>query len=56
MRNLSILSFIIFPHSVGIIKFLNHSDPEQPFLLVGTAKDYILSPRHVERGYIYVYR
>uniref|UniRef100_A0A2P2HZU1 Splicing factor 3B subunit 3 n=1 Tax=Hirondellea gigas TaxID=1518452 RepID=A0A2P2HZU1_9CRUS len=42
--------------SIGIVKFINHSDPEQPFLLVGTAKDYILSPRHVDKGYIYVYR
>jgi hypothetical protein len=42
--------------SINIVKFINHSDPDQPFLLVGTAKDYILSPRHVDRGYIYVYR
>ena len=42
--------------SINIVKFVNHSDPDRPFLLVGTAKDYILSPRHVEKGYIYVYR
>jgi len=42
--------------SIAVVKFANCPTPNQPFLLVGTAKNYILSPRHVEKGCIYVYK
>lgn len=42
--------------SIGLVKFANQPDMDQQFLLVGTARDYQLSPRHVECGYIYCYR
>ncbi|XP_068246982.1 splicing factor 3B subunit 3 [Palaemon carinicauda] len=42
--------------SISLVKFANQSDMDQQFLLVGTVKDYQLSPRQVECGYIYCYR
>ncbi|KAG0729789.1 Splicing factor 3B subunit 3 [Chionoecetes opilio] len=42
--------------SIGLVKFANQPDMEQQFVLVGTARDYQLSPRSVECGYIYCYR
>ncbi|KAK7070838.1 Splicing factor 3B subunit 3 [Halocaridina rubra] len=42
--------------SISLVKFANQNDMDQQFLLVGTVKDYQLSPRQVECGYIYCYR
>lgn len=42
--------------SIALVKFANQSDPDQQFLLVGIAKDYQLSPRSIECGYLNCYR
>ncbi|XP_069937976.1 splicing factor 3B subunit 3 [Cherax quadricarinatus] len=42
--------------SISLVKFANQSDMDQQYLLVGTVKDYQLSPRQVECGYIYCYK
>ncbi|XP_071549273.1 splicing factor 3B subunit 3 [Panulirus ornatus] len=42
--------------SIALVKFANQSDMDQQYLLVGTVKDYQLSPRQVDSGYIYCYK
>ena len=42
--------------SIGLVKFSNQPDQEQQYLLVGTVRDYHLSPHMVDRGYIYCYK
>ncbi|XP_042209519.1 LOW QUALITY PROTEIN: splicing factor 3B subunit 3-like [Homarus americanus] len=42
--------------SISLVKFANQTDMDQQHLLVGTVKDYQLSPRIVDCGYIYCYR
>ncbi|KAG7153498.1 Splicing factor 3B subunit 3-like [Homarus americanus] len=41
--------------SISLVKFANQTDMDQQHLLVGTVKDYQLSPRIVDCGYIYCY-
>ena len=42
--------------SICLARFINHTDMNQQFLLIGTAKDYHLSPRNVDKGIIYTYK
>ncbi|KAB7500474.1 Splicing factor 3B subunit 3 [Armadillidium nasatum] len=42
--------------SICLVKFANQADPSQQFLLIGTVRDYHLSPRQVDKGIIYTYK